>query len=224
MPEIIERAGTQIHGRPETRPRREIEIIDLPDTGEDGIRLHIRWDLKPVQARDIHSLFAGLETLLNQAARAFLSTEDSGRQILEIVGSTEPLIDIEVEELSLGSLKATLRLAAKLNIADKLGKSGKALAERLKDMAIDRVLEEAVKKAAHWIVMAIGISNLGFGEAKPDIGAAHLPAPLVQQELTHAKDFLRDIGRTDFKSTFYIGENVRGTNATVDLPLPPEKP
>ena len=152
--------------------------------------------------------------------RAFLSTEEDGRRILEVVDPSESLIEIEIEELSLGSLKAIVKLIEKIDIRERARKGGKALADHLKDLAIHEVLKEAIKKSAHWAVFAVAYFGFGFDNPKHDTGLSDV---VVKQELKHAEDVLRDLGKYDFPSKLSIEENVTRTRASVDLPLSPGK-
>ena len=224
MPEVIERRG--IRARPETKPRPEIEIIKGLDFENEGVRLDIKWDINPLRAHDVHVIFSGLETLLNQTTRAFLSTDETGREVLEMLEDSEPLLDIEVEELTLSSLKTVLRLRSK-KIYTKIKESPKVVKEHLKGMAIDKALEEAMKGGAHLAVMLMMHFGLMHGHAKTpeDIsGATGLPQYVVEQELKHGREFLRNLEASNVPSTLFIGETVKGTRATVTLPLPPNMP
>src|SRR4051812_28542788 len=95
MPETVERPET----RPEFMPgRNPLEHFEY-----EGLRLEILWRIQPVVVEDVYRLFSGLEALLKRGIEAFLiaegATEEDSRKLVEA------LLQIEVEQLELGSVR-----------------------------------------------------------------------------------------------------------------------
>jgi hypothetical protein len=159
-----------------------------------GALLEISWDIKPVELRDVHLLFSGLESLLNETARAVLADEKF-RNLIDEVALTRNLLEIELLNLELGSLGSVLKIVWN---------------------ATNRALTHPVISNVVGGLTVYAFTALAPNDPRPYVEP--LPPHLSQKVEQHAKTFTNGLKSLGKKSELTLRDLTSGDQITISVP------